>query len=425
MQVIESRKEIIFNKLYLIFTGLLLISAILGGRFGSINSISTIALLVVWIAEGDFSTKWKRLKGSPLVYFTTFYFLLYVLSIWISKDKNQAFNLVQREFVIPIIFASKKTFKKEHIYFLLKLFVYGTFVWMSLASILAMKQYFTSGDASVFLYHALAYNVESSAIFASMLCVISVAVILFVPASARWKIVMYVFFTIWLLLLSSRMFLFIHLVISAVNLFTYLPRKYRAIPVGGIFAIVALLTFTNNPVKSRFQELELFHTSYLTQPTFNEGIYFDGLSLRLIYIRFSSEIMREHNSYLLGVGTGDAANLLRDKIRAYHMHIGDGSNSEKGGYLQYSFHNVYLESFVSFGIIGLLAVLMLYGYIGYAGIKNRMALLRDMCIIIFLSSFTDVIVINDQCDLSLILTVCCLSITLIQTDKNKYSEQHL
>lgn len=420
MDAIESRKEIIFNKLYLILTGLLLVSAILGGRFTAFNSISTIGLLLVWIAEGNFSTKWERLKSSPLVYLTTFYFLLYVLSIWISKDKDHALSLVQREFVIVFIFSSKNPFKKEHIYFLLKIFVYGTFFWMSLASILAMKQSLFSGDPSVFLYHTLAYNIESTAIYASLLCVISVAVVLFVPASARWKIILYLFFTIWLLLLSSRMFLFIHLVISVVNLFTYLPAKYRVIPAGGIIAIVALLFFTNNPIKSRFRDLELFKTSYLTQPTFNEATYFDGLSLRLVYIRFSCEIMREHNGYLLGVGSGDAATLLREKILSYHMFTGDNSISGKGGYLQYSFHNIYLESFVSFGIIGLLTLLMLYGYIGYTGIKNRMPLLRDIFIIIFFSSFTDVIVMHDQCDLSLILTLCCLSITLIG-----YNEQHL
>lgn len=420
MEVIKSRKEIIFNTLYLILTGLLLISAILGGRFTAVNSISTIGLLLVWISEGDFSTKWKRLKSSPLVYLTTLYFLLYVLSIWISKDKDHALSLVQREFVIAFIFSSKKPFKKEEIYFLLKIFVYGTFFWMSLASILAMKQYVSGGDPSVFLYHALAYNIESTAIYASLLCVISVAVILFVPASARWKIILYAFFTVWLLLLSSRMFLFIHLVISAVNLFTYLSAKYRVISIGSIITIIALLSFTNNPVKSRFQDLELFQTSYLTQPKFNEAIYFDGLSLRLIYIRFSCEIMREHNSYLLGVGSGDAATLLREKILSYHMFTGENSVSGKGGYLQYSFHNIYLESFVSFGIIGLLTLLTLYGYIGYAGIKNRMPLLRDIFIIIFFSSFTDVIIMHDQCDLSLILTLCCLSITLIH-----YDEQHI
>jgi O-antigen ligase len=416
MAVIESR---IFNTLYLIFTGSLLLSAILGGGFSAINSISTVALLVLWIAEGDFRTKWKRLKESPLVYLAILYFLLYVGSVWVSTDKDQALSLVQREFVIPVIFCSKNPFRKEHIYFLLKLFVHGTFLWMFIATMMALTQYLQSGDITMFLYHSLAYNIDSTAIYSSLLCVISVAVILFVPDSAKWKIILYAFFTIWLLLLSSRMFLFIHLVISAVNLFTYLPAKYRAIPVGGIIAIVALLSFTNNPVKSRFQELELFHSAYLTQPTFNEGIYFDGLSLRLIYIRFSAEIMKEHNSYLLGVGSGDAEPLLREKIRAYHMHIGDGSISGKGGYLQYSFHNVYLQNFVSFGIIGLLVLLALYGYIGYTGIKKRMPLLRDIFIIIIFSSLTDVIVIHDQCDLSLILTLCCLSLMLIQSrEKN-------
>lgn len=405
-----------FAHAYVLLTAALLLSIIVGDVWVAFNSICTILLTLTWIAEGGFREKWDRLKRTHIVYFVAFFFLLYFTSFLTSANKQEAFSMLQREFILVFIFFSKKPFSRLQIVYLLKGFVYATLVYMSVALILAMVQYFRLHDASVFVYHALAGQVGSTAIFTSMLCVVAVAVLLFLPMRAWPKLVLYVCYSIFILLLASRMFLFIHLLISGMHAFTLLKPRLKLVAAGGIVVFLALLIFTQNPVRKRFQDMMHFQSAYLTQKDFNQGMYFDGLSLRVLYIRYSFEIIQEHHRFLAGVGSGDAAQLLRDKIHAYHMYDGDGSNGSSGGYLQYSFHDAYLESFVAFGIIGVIALLLLYGYIGYYGIIRNVSLLRDLCVIIVCCSFTDVIVINNQCDLALVLTICYLGFIYKQDD---------
>lgn len=397
-----------FEHIYVVLTAALLLSTILGDAWVAFNSICTILLTLAWIVEGGFREKWQRLKSTPIVYFVACFFLLYLTSFLTSANKQEAFSMLQREFILAFIFFSRKPFSPTQVTGLLKGFVYATLAYMGVALLLATVQYFRLHDASVFIYHALAGQVGSTAIFSSMLCVIGVAVLLFLPMPPGRRLLLYACFSIFILLLASRMFLFIHLVISGVHAFTLLRPRWKLVAAGTMLVLLSLITLVPNPIRTRFQDMARFQADYLTRKDFNQGMYFDGLSLRVLYIRYSFEIMQEHHRYLVGVGSGDAARLLRDKIRAYHMYDGDGSDGSGGGYLQYSFHDAYLESFVAFGIIGVVALVLLYGYIGYYGITRKVSLLRDLCIIIVCCSFTDVIVINNQCDLALVLTICYL-----------------
>ncbi|PUZ22974.1 hypothetical protein DCC81_21415 [Chitinophaga parva] len=404
----ELPTALYFERIYVVLTAALLLSTVVGDTWVAFNSICTILLTLTWLVEGGFRQKWQRLKSVHIVYFVAFFFLLYLTSFLTSANKREAFSMLQREFILAFIFFSKKPFSPVQVAGLLKGFVYAALVYMGAALLLATVQYFRLHDTGVFIYHALAGQVGSTAIFSSMLCVVAVAVLLFLPMSPGRKLLLYICFSIFILLLASRMFLFIHLVISGVHAFTLLKLRWKLVAVGALVALLLPVALVPNPVRARFQDMTRFQAGYLTQKDFNQGMYFDGLSLRVLYIRYSFEIMQEHHRYLVGVGSGDAAQLLRDKIRAYHMYDGDGSDGSGGGYLQYSFHDAYLESFVAFGIIGVVALVLLYGYIGYYGITRKVSLLRDLCIIIVCASFTDVIVINNQCDLALVLTICYL-----------------
>lgn len=100
------------------------------------------------------------------------------------------------------------------------------------------------------------------------------------------------------------------------------------------------------------------------------------------------------------------------------MNTGNGT-PENDGYLKYSFHDLYLECLVSFGIMGLCVLLIYYGYIGYYGIKHNIPALRDVFILLVISSLSDVIAIDAQCDLSLVLIVVYLLIQYDETIKTE------
>lgn len=155
-----------------------------------------------------------------------------------------------------------------------------------------------------------------------------------------------------------------------------------------------------------------FRSSYLTDTTFNKGMYFDGLSLRLIYVRFSMEMMKEDGNYLLGVGTGDADTLLKQKILAYDMYKGDGVKN-KEGYLKYGFHNELLQKFVQLGIIGLSVFIAIIVYCWYMAIRYRNRILLHLLLVFTLSFFTDTL-LEQQFGLVIFFTFTCLAINEIR-----------
>ncbi|ANI88442.1 hypothetical protein A9P82_03460 [Arachidicoccus ginsenosidimutans] len=409
----------IFCKLY--FTGILflLLSTVLGIRLSAFNSSAIIFLCVVWIAERDFKNKILRLKKESFWLITTAYYCLYIISIFTAENKAQAIATAQNMLpllVLPIIFFSKNIFKKDAIIFLLKAFVYAAFLWMSIATIIALKKYFTTGDITVMFYHPLVSALLSNAIYAELICVICTAIIFNIPASKKWKIWMLLFFTIWIILLSSRMFLFIYGCLILLNLYKHFSKMQKVLLVGCIALFAACIVFTNNPIRKRYDDFKGFKLSYLTAPSFNQSIYFDGLSLRLVYWRYSLEILQEQDKFITGVSTGDARDLLDKKIRAFHMNIGNDTPGDNG-YLKYSFHGAYLESLVCFGFAGLLLLLVYYGYIGYLGFVEKIPLLRNIFIIMVFSSFSDLIVMDCQCDLSLILTIVYLAVSYAKSER--------
>jgi O-antigen ligase len=425
---LQSPKCRFFDRLYCGLTVLLFISAVVGRAFSSLNSIVIILLLVTSLVEGRFKQKINRLLREPLIYISAAYLILCGCSILLSENAARATFILQRElpvFIIPVVLLSKAPFSKESVVRIFKYFVLTAFVWMSVASIRALFTFFKTGSTAVFFYHNLAAKTGSTAIYSSMFCVLSLLLIPSLQVTKKIKILLFLCFTLWLILLASRMFLLIYACLLLIHIFYNTKIKHRGRVALTTLGLLLLLCFACPTISRRFTDLEKFKTTYLTSTQFNSNIYFDGLSLRAIYVRFSLEIMHDSNSYLLGVGTGDADALLKGKIRAYHMNTTDNPKDGNGGYLRYSFHNVYLEHFVALGIIGLAVIVLLYGYVGYMGIKHRKPILLSVCMVMTLSSLTDTIVINSQSDVSMLMAIICLSIMGIREAKICRSVQNL
>jgi hypothetical protein len=82
----------------------------------------------------------------------------------------------------------------------------------------------------------------------------------------------------------------------------------------------------------------------------------NGLQLRLIFLRFGVEILNEQDAWISGTGMTQAQRLLNYKIRYYGMYLGTQVGTDTG-YLNYNFHNQWMETTVRQGIIGLLLLL--------------------------------------------------------------------
>lgn len=76
----------------------------------------------------------------------------------------------------------------------------------------------------------------------------------------------------------------------------------------------------------------------------------------------------------MGVSPGDNQQYLNDKIKAYHLYTGDPSKGTTG-YLNYEYHNQYMETLVGCGLIGLSILLSILIYTFTKAIQQHNILL--------------------------------------------------
>jgi hypothetical protein len=380
-----------------------------------INSLSIIALFLVWLLDAGFATKFRKLIKEPFFIGNVLLFGLYLLGIALSEDKATARFFVEKNLslvVIPLVMLSMKRITREQFFVLGKIFVACTSVLMLLALILATRYWFQIHNYNVFFYHKLAGQVGISAIIASLLCIVSIAILFELPGYGRLKSVCITFLSLCLILLSSKLFLLMLGIMILLNVLKHIKPKTRIILCLAILIVAALIAFTSNPISKRFKDMGKFHTEYLTAKKYNPGMYFDGLSMRLIYIKFGFEIFKEDGNYILGVGTGDAENLLKDKIRAYDMYQGDGVKN-KLGYLEYGFHNQLLQKLLQLGVLGFIIFLSLIIYCFSMALKYKNRFLLNLVLIFTLTFFTDTL-LEHQVGLVMFLSFTCLAINQIR-----------
>src|SRR6202008_668872 len=136
------------------------------------------------------------------------------------------------------------------------------------------------------------------------------------------------------------------------------PRKRRLAITGAFILCSAAVTFlfvTKNPVSERFRDIAKGDIKIVTQKSFKEGDYFNGLQFRLLQWRFVAEILTENKRWWPGVSPGDAQTQLGKKYLAKHMYAGDPSTGSRG-YLIYNTHNQFLETLLQNGIAGLVVL---------------------------------------------------------------------
>ncbi|HRN54925.1 MAG TPA: hypothetical protein PLL71_00660 [Agriterribacter sp.] len=124
------------------------------------------------------------------------------------------------------------------------------------------------------------------------------------------------------------------------------------------------------------------HTLFL-QKKYNPGVYFNGLQFRLLTGRFTLEILSEQKAWLLGVSAGDGQKYLRKKYIEADMYQGDGVHNE--GYLMYNCHNIYLQTSLESGMIGLFSLFFVIITLLFKIIKRkkRAALIFFLCMLVF------------------------------------------
>ncbi len=245
--------------------------------------------------------------------------------------------------------------------------------------VIAFRNYWVSGDTSVFFYHLLTRPISQNAVFFSVYVVFGLLFLLSPegkPMAGRLsgrgrKVLRFslgVFFLGMILLLSSKLLLVIALLIlvsAFLQKYSYRKNKRVVLVTGSVLLLsVGILALTNNPISTRYRELAAGELAVVKQEKFNPGMYFNALQLRLLEWRFAFEIMNARGAWVFGVSPGDSQDLLNEKYVATNMYIGnpgEGPHRKVRGYIGYNFHNQYLETLVRTGLVGLASLLVIMG----------------------------------------------------------------
>jgi O-antigen ligase len=229
----------------------------------------------------------------------------------------------------------------------------------------ALVEYHWQHDMDVFFYLQLTSAVGVNAVFFSSYVLVAVLFLLFSalspislfsrrrPAAAtvrRVRVFLLFFFTGMLFLLSSRLMLLLLIAALLVYLIGRRRPKMKLTPVFSLCVLVlvalGLLATTDNPFSRRYRELnpEKVTKSIGHQPLVRTGI--NGVSLRVFMWRSAVEILNDGHAWVFGVSGGDS------RIRLNQKYMDAGMSQ---GYLDYNFHNEYIETLVHSGIVGAIA----------------------------------------------------------------------
>lgn len=361
---------------------------------------------ITGLLSTTFSEKIIRIKqNKEIAIFFALYFL-YIIGLLYSSNMALGLKSIEQKLVllvIPLIAASSLAFKDEQREFSLRAFVYSnalfilTCIVLNVIDISGGPPYthvnfdpFTLSkfmafhpDANPiwmqFSYIAFTSPILSSPVFISMYLALSIF-ILFYLHPFKFKYILIIWFSLIILLLSSRMGVMILISIGVPIIFYDLakrkfPLRYSAISVGFILSIFLLIIIF--PV-TRFRLIEEPLNTPLGLPSDASG--WNSINLRFLEWKSGIEGVKTHG--ITGTGTGDALEVLDSYYNQVELGIFDH---------QYLSHNQFIETTLEIGLVGLVAFIVCLAVPFTHALKTKNALLMSVvvmtCLVCLSTSF--------------------------------------
>ncbi len=352
----NKQLENMYNKLYILFLGVLAFSIPLYDRIAAV----AIALIVfIWLIEGKFKEKLQRIKADRfrqnILWFGLIY-ILYLVGFLYSKNQYYAFLDLQTKLsllIFPIFFATIDdnilTKKKDKI---LYYYILGCIVTTIILLVHSSLNFWESSSFDEFYYSNLTWYHHAS--YIAMFLIFTIGILyykFYTPdqkSNKKYKIVLIfliIYFSFFVLILSSKAGIISLLIIFLCHLvFLIYQKKYVGsiamllIYVLTLWAGSNYLSVTSNRLSSAQQAI----TSENHDISSNEST-----TERLLIYQSSLTIIKEN--ILLGVGTGDANDAL---IKYYKTHQYSGALENR-----LNAHNQYLQTFIAIGILGFIVLI--------------------------------------------------------------------
>ncbi|GJM32584.1 MAG: hypothetical protein DHS20C18_15850 [Saprospiraceae bacterium] len=302
-------------------------------------------------------------------------YLLHILSLLWTQDIEHGLFILEKKaslFLLPIAIAMDLQIKKEMVYQAMFSLIIGCSLALWFCSIYACWNYLQIADTTVFFYHELGAPLDKfNAIYFSFYAFLSLVFLFELERKSelfqgkKWLQALLLFSLLGgLVLLSSRLFILLTLLfLLFIGLRRFqsgaFPWRYKLTAILALIFLGIGILSTSFP-QQRFKELRGSDFRVLQQETFHWDTPFNGLTLRLLLLKFAMEILAEKQAFLGGVGVGDAQNELDQTFIKHNLYHGNAELGDQG-YLGYNTHNAFMELWLQIGIGGLFFFTIILG----------------------------------------------------------------
>lgn len=402
-----------------------------------LSSAALFVLLFNWLIEGKYKQKWQQLSTNNIALSCLLFFIISAVGYFYSTDKAVAGIEIQKKaalLFVPIALGSITFFNPARVKRVMLWFAGTTLAACIYCLAMAVLHYRSSGSTEYFFYHEFGKPLGLHAVYLSVSIYVSAIFLLHSILSETLGTAIKLAYlliagvlTVFLLLLSSKLMIVLYALSLPVLVLLQLKARINLLWVSGfIVGFIVLLSaimFTDNKISLRFKDISNNNIALLQRQKFEQDMYFDGLSFRLLVWRFGIDIVKEQSAWITGVGCGDAQKLLNNKIAASGMYTGDEARGDKG-YLDYNFHNQFVEAFVKSGILGFLALLVIFVVSAIAAIRGKsyvylFFLLAFFCFCLTESVFERQMGVVPFTIISMLFANLCLS-SPVNSNENKY-----
>ncbi len=325
------------------------------------NTVSILLLVVAWIAEGNFRTKFSN-AGNVLIWLPAALFLLYLAGMVYTENTAIGWRSVEQKLSLilaPLIVGTAASLRREHIAWGLFVFVCSAFFAAIVAfcmAVLNASAHEQIGWIEAITYEKLAGAIRFQPIYLSYYLVLAFYFLIALYAESafagqwfyqrkRRVFPLLTFFFITIIMLSSRMEILVLFATGAALIMLFLPspaqrRKYL-FTMGAMLLLAMVVILSSAENKQRFVEMFDFSSDY----TENQ---YGGRSIRIH--KWKNTLERWAESPILGVGTGDMQNELN---KTY-----ENNNFQMALHYEFNPHNQYFETLLTIGVPGFLVLII-------------------------------------------------------------------
>lgn len=389
-----------------VLLALILITMPLGFAVNSISIILFLLITIYFAIVKGFKLEFNTLN----ILFLGFYILCLCSLFWTNNLETTKEGLIRflSYLTIPVAFILNNTKIRSNVIFNAfskSLVVYGVY-----ALALGVLKAIQNKDIGYLFYHKLSNNLSNmNAIYLSVFMSFGIAYFLNKKIKSKLDVSCIIFLSLFLILLSSKTIITITLFLSLTLIFKKFKFKKISlenkviIVVGFLVLSIASLNFLNR-FKSEFDTTKIGEV--LHKKDFGHVYLWSGLGLRIFQIKAFTEILVEQNNFFLGSGLNNSQKSLNEKYLEYNLYP---------DFLNYNYHNQYVQIFAELGIVGLGLLLLIVFLILKDGIKHKNYFLISFIILILVVCITESFLWRQRG------MVFFITITLLFDQRKKYS----